>query len=114
MMNTMISSIAPPESGILKRTYNDPPLPPRKKRDSGGDDDRRLEAILKWKGKSYIVECRSRKLTPNFCFRNEELGEVVYHEDGITQLYSQKQLDPEIYSFFIRTIKAWEMQWPDF
>ncbi len=114
MMNAMISSITAQGKLFPMRTQNVPPSPPSKTRDSGEDDNRRLNAILNWNDKKYIVECRSRKLTTNYAFHNEELGEVVFDEDGFTQLYSPKQLDPAIYSWMRRIIKAWKMHYPNF
>ena len=99
-----------------KITISSPPPPPiQYKRKSGdGDKNRFLTAALKWEDKYYNVECRSRKLTPNFYFHNAELGEVVFAEDQITLLYSQKELDPEIYKLMRIFIKCWIIHCPEF
>jgi hypothetical protein len=93
-----------------------PPLPPihDKAFNEDGGGERTLTAILKYHGKNYHVECRSRKYSPRFHFHHSELGEVIYGEDETTMLYSQKELDAEIYAWMRRTIKAWVKNFSSF
>ena len=49
-----------------------------------------------------------------FRFHNSDLGEVIYGEDEITILYSQKELDVEIYAWMRQTIKAWVKNFSSF
>jgi hypothetical protein len=93
-----------------------PPLPPIYDKDlnEDGERERALTAILKYQGKNYYVECRSRRYSPMFHFHHSELGEVIYDEDKITMLYSQKELNAEIYAWMRRTIKAWVKNFSSF
>ena len=99
-----------------KITNSSPPPPLIRNKRSGGDggNNKQLTAVLKWEGKDYHVECRSRKLTPNFSFHHSELGEVIYAEDQITLLYSQKELDQMIYKKLRFFIKCWVSSFPNF
>jgi hypothetical protein len=93
-----------------------PPLPPIHEKDLNGDGggERTLTAVLKYQRKNYHVECRSRRYSPMFHFHHSELGEVIYDEDEITILYSQKELDVEIHAWIRRTIKAWVKNFSNF
>ena len=91
-----------------------PPIPPIEENINNDNNNKELITILKWQGKTYHINCLSRRFNTQFLFQHPELGDVVYSEDQQTLLYSQNDLDPEIYCWMQRKIKAWVKSFSDF
>lgn len=91
-----------------------PPIPPIEENITNDNNNKELIAILNWQGKTYHINCLSRRFNTQFLFQHPELGEVVYSEDQQTLLFSQLELDPDIYRWMERTIKAWVKAFSDF